>query len=197
MIKKVKQEIRIIGWDDAPFTFRRKYTNIIGVICRAGTWIDGVLFNKIRVDGMDVSEKIIESVKSTGHFDQLRVIMLSGITFAGFNIADIERIYNETGMPVIVIIRDMPDMESIKRALARFEDFEERWRLIENAGEVFSVRIKNRIIKKEGVVYYQKCGISNKNVEEIINLTSVHSLTPEPLRLAHIIGSGLKKVRLC
>ena len=37
--------------------------------------------------------------------------MLDGITYGGFNVVDIEELYRETGLPVIVIMRSCPDFE--------------------------------------------------------------------------------------
>ncbi|HDD46203.1 MAG TPA: DUF99 family protein [Candidatus Aenigmarchaeota archaeon] len=191
---KVKREIRIIGWDDSAFDFSNNTTFIIGVIFRAGVWMDGVIFKEIHIDGFDVTEKIIEAVLETKHYDQLRLIMLSGITFGGFNVADIKEISKETELPVVVIIRNMPDIEAMKRALSKMEGYEIRLKALKNAGKIFPIEINNKIIKKKGIIYYQLYNIKRREAEEIIRLTCVHSLIPEPLRIAHIIGSGLSSV---
>jgi len=190
---RVKKEIRIIGWDDAPFTFRNKKTLLTGVVCRGGGWVDGILTTKIQIDGHDATEKISEAVKGSGHYDQLRVIMLNGITFGGFNIVDMKALHRETGLPVLAIIRSRPNLESIKRALKKFRDSRKRWKTIERAGVVGEIRIKSKVIKEKNKrVYYQKIGVSRKSAEEIIRVSCTRSLVPEPLRVAHLIGSGLK-----
>ena len=122
MLRTIKPEIRIIGWDDSPFNFDDKETFLVGVVCRGGTQVDGLMSVKIRVDGLDVTEKIIQSIKNSTHIYQLRLIMLDGITFGGFNIADINEIRKETGLPVLVVIRDMPKMEAIRKSLERLDD---------------------------------------------------------------------------
>ncbi len=190
---RVKREIRIIGWDDAPFTFRNRKTLLIGVVCRGGEWVDGILTTKINIDGHDATEKIAGAVKKSGHHDQLRVIMLNGITFGGFNIVDMEALHKETGLPVLAIIRFRPDLESIKKALKKFRDFRRRWKLVEKAGTIGEINIKGRVIKEKNKrVYYQKVGVSRKTAEEIIRVSCTRSLVPEPLRVAHLIGSGMK-----
>jgi len=192
MFKNVKSEIRIIGWDDTPFTFKDKETMLIGVVCRGGVQIDGVVTTKIRVDGNDVTERLAKAVNESKHKEQLRLIMLDGITFGGFNIVDLEKLNDKTRLPVIVIIREKPDMESIKKSLSKFKDGEKRWELIRRAGKVKAVEVKNKVLKGRKTICYQNRGIDDHTCEKIINLTAVHSVTPEPIRVAHLIASGFK-----
>jgi len=195
MFRTIKPEIRIIGWDDASFTFKDKYTLIAGVVCRGGTQIDGLITTKITVDGTDTTEKIAEAINRSKHKEQLRVIMLDGITFGGFNIVDIDMLHKKTGIPVIVVIREKPDLRAIKKSLSRFEDAEKRWQLIEKAGEIRKLDVKNKVLKGSRTIYYQKAGMEEYDAERIINLTAVNSVVPEPIRMAHIICSGIKSER--
>lgn len=192
MFKKVKSEIRILGWDDTPFTFKDRETMLIGVVCRGGTQVDGVITTKIKVDGTDVTESLAKATRDSKHREQLRLIMLDGITFGGFNIVDIERLHEKTGLPVIVIIRERPDMKSIEKSLSRFKDSGRRWSLIKRAGAVKSFEVRNKVLKGRKKIYYQNRGIDDHACEKIINLTAIHSVTPEPVRIAHLIASGFR-----
>lgn len=192
MLKTIKPEIRIIGWDDAPFRFEDKVTLVVGVVCRGGTQIDGVITTRIAKDGLDAADKISNAINASPHKKQLSVIMLDGVTFGGFNIVDINELHEKTGLPVIVIIRDEPDMKAIKKALSKFPDSAKRWKLIEKAGEIRRIEVKNKVLDGPRTIRYQKCGIDENSCERIINLTAVNSVVPEPVRLAHIICSGIK-----
>jgi len=193
MLRAIKPEIRIIGWDDAPFTFEDKHTLVLGVVCRGGIQIDGLIAAKIEVDGMDATDEISKAILENKHKDQLRVIMLDGITFGGFNIVDIEELHRKTKLPVIVIIKDKPDLGSIRESLSRFKDKEKRWETVKNAGEIKETEVKNKVIKVRRKVYYQAVGMPDHEAEEVIKLTAVYSSTPEPIRSAHIICNGLKR----
>jgi hypothetical protein len=195
MLQAIKPEIRIIGWDDAPFVFSDKNTLLAGVVCRGGTQIDGVLTTKITVDGSDATDKIAEAINKSKHKEQLRIIMLDGITFGGFNIVDIRKLHQKTRLPVIVVIREKPGMAAIKKCLSKFPDSKARWQLIEKAGKVRRLGVKNKVIKGMKTIYYQNAGIDTRTCERIIKLTSVNSVVPEPVRMAHIICSGLKGVK--
>ncbi|MEM5829594.1 MAG: DUF99 family protein [Candidatus Aenigmatarchaeota archaeon] len=185
----LKPEIRILGFDDSAFTPRsRELVPVVGVVFRGGKFLDGVLKIEVLVDGNDATEKIIKLVNSSRHKQQLKVMMFDGITLAGFNMVDIKRIFEETKIPVIVINRKMPDLVRVKRALKKFEDFEERWKAVENAG-----KIKECCIKDFKKVYYQNIGIDDSTAREVIKLSCTRSYIPEPLRIAHIIATGIAR----
>jgi len=182
---KIKPEIRILGIDDGPFNlWKDRKTVLIGAIFRGGVFMDGVLKSDVTIDGMDITDVIINMVKNTKHKD-LRIIMLDGITYAGFNIVDILRLFRETGLGVIVITRKFPCFNDIKKAIKNFSDFEERWALIEAAGKPRKVKTQR------GFIYMQKCGVTLKDAKKIIKISSTRSIIPEPLRIAHLIAGGV------
>ena len=182
--KSIKKEIRILAWDDGPFEFKTKGKDIlIGVIFRGGQFIDGMLKTEVEIDGEDATEKIIEKTLKTRHKD-LRVMMLDGITFAGFNTVDIKEIYEKTKLPVIVINRKKPNMEKFIETIKRMPNAEKRLEAVENAGPIYWTTVKNKRI------CFQSYGIKNEDAEEIIKITSTMSLIPEPLRAAHLIANG-------
>lgn len=181
----IKQEIRILGIDDSPFPIHTKDSvMIVGTIFRAGNWLDGVLSTYIHGDGTDATKKISEMVINSRNIGQLGVIMLDGITFGGFNLINICELFEATGIPVIVIMRRMPDFEGIKNALKRFPDWKNRWANVLEAGKVHKVDGKESI-------YIQICGIEIEDAMEVVKLSTTRSAIPEPLRVAHIIAAGI------
>ncbi len=188
----MKREIRIVGFDDAPFSFGDEKTTLIGTVFRGGSWLDGVITTEVKVDGLDSSERIIASVNASPHKEQLRVIMLDGTTFGGFNIVDMEKISKGTGLPVISVVRDKPDFEAIRKALGRFSDSGKRWALIRKAGPVKGLAVDNPKTGKVKKVWFQSFGIDSAIAEKVIRISSTRSFIPEPLRVAHLIGYGLR-----
>jgi endonuclease V-like protein UPF0215 family len=183
--RNIKKEIRILGIDDSPFpAHTTQPVMVIGTVFRAGEWLDGVLRTFIRGDGRDATTRIIEMVNSTRHKDQLGVIMLDGVTFGGFNVINIQKVFDETGIPVIVIMRKYPNFEKIQKALRRFDDWEERWQDILDAGEVYEIENNENI-------YIQINGIDMEDAKEIIKLSTTRSAIPEPVRVAHLIAAGI------
>jgi len=187
----VKREIRIVGFDDAPFSFGGRETTLIGAVFRGGLWMDGLITAKIKVDGTDATEKISGAVNRSPHRQQLRIIMLDGITFGGFNVADLERINAETGLPVIAVVRDKPDLAAIRRALGKFRDSGRRWKLVEKAGTLSPLGVADPKTGRVKNIWFQNKGIPAEEAGRIIRMSSTRSFVPEPLRVAHIIGHGI------
>jgi hypothetical protein len=182
--RTIKKEIRILAWDDGPFEFKSKGKDIlIGTIYRGGQFLDGLLKTEVEIDGEDATERIIEKILKTRHKD-LRVVMLDGITFAGFNTVDIKEIYEKTKLPVIVINRKKPNLKAFVENLGRMPNPERRIKAVENAGPFYWAIVKNKRI------CFQCYGIKVEDASEIIRITSTMSLIPEPLRAAHMIANG-------
>ncbi|MBW2981470.1 DUF99 family protein [Candidatus Woesearchaeota archaeon] len=178
----MKNEIRILGVDDAPFNkFKDKNVLIIGTIFRGGSWLDGILSTKVKVDGNDSTKKLIEMVNKCKFKPQIQCIILDGIAFGGFNIIDIDELNKKTKIPVIIVIRRMPDLKKIKTTLKKLGK-EKKYKLIEKAGEVHKV----------GKIYIQLNGVTVENAKEIIRISCTRSLLPESIRVAHIIAAGIK-----
>jgi len=189
--RSIKFEIRVLGVDDGVFIPHSKgLVDVVGVVFRGGYWLDGVMRTEIEVDGLDATEKIASMIIESPHYKQLRIIMLSGITFAGFNVVDIKELYSRTELPVIALTRDLPKMEEIKQALENLPEKEKRWKAILNAGEIIEVQTR----EGEEPIYMQIAGLERRDAEKIVRITSTRSNIPEPLRVAHIIASGLTKI---
>ena len=183
---KIKDEIRILGIDDSPFDlYNDKTALVIGTIFRGGNWLDGVLRTEVTVDGTDATEKILQMVKKTKHKD-LRIIMIDGITLGGFNVVNIKKLFEKTGLGVIVVVRHKPNFRQIKQVLNNLKDGEKRWDYMQIAGEPKKVETK-----PGKFIYIQNYGINDSDAKKIVKLSSTRSLIPEPIRVAHLIGSGI------
>jgi hypothetical protein len=187
----VKPEIRVLGVDDGVFIPRTEaLVPVVGVVFRGGYWLDGVMHTKIAVDGFDATDKISSMIINSPHYKQLRVVMLNGITFAGFNIVDIKTLNAETRLPVIAVTREKPNLVEIREALKHLLKSEERWNAVLNAGETSEVATRHEKEK----IYMQVAGISEEDAEKILRLTSTRSNIPEALRVAHLIASGISSI---
>lgn len=184
----IKPEIRVLGVDDGGFIPRVKsWVPVIGVVFRGGYWLDGLMSTEIEVDGFDVTEKVVEMITKSPHFKQLRVIMLNGVTFAGFNVVDVAELNSLTGLPVIAVTREKPDLPKIHSALRNLPLGEERWKVILRAGDVCEISVGRG--KKR--IFIHAVGISVDDAGRIVRLTSTRSNIPEALRVAHLVASGI------
>ncbi|MBS3114543.1 DUF99 family protein [Candidatus Woesearchaeota archaeon] len=177
----VKKEIRVIGIDDAPFNkFNDSKVLVVGVVMRGGSWVDGILSTKVAVDGDDSTKKIIEMINKCKFKPQLQCIFLDGIAVGGFNVIDVKELSKKTKLPVMVIIRRQPDIENIKKTLIKIKK-QQKIKLIEKVGEV--IKLDN--------IFVQLTGIDLEKARKILKIVCTRSLLPEPIRLAHLIASGI------
>jgi len=168
---------RFVGFDDG---FGRGEAYIVGCVT-AGSYVEGFMVDRIEVDGMDVTEKIVGLVSNSKFRVQLKCIFLYGITFAGFNVADIEAIHRETGIPVVVVMRRKPRFGDIERAVRNLENWRERLDAIRRAGDVCRV---------EGL-YVQFKGCSEGDVRDFLRASRLKGKVPEALRIAHLVASAI------
>src|SRR3989338_9530521 len=111
----MKNEMRVLGIDDAPFyKFGKGRVLIIGVVMRGGKWVEGIMSTKVNIDGINSTKKIASMVLNSKFMQQIRCIFIDGIAVGGLNIVDINELYSKTKIPVVVVIRKYPDLESIK-----------------------------------------------------------------------------------
>jgi len=186
--REIKREIRILGVDDGGFVHKRgNRVEVIGVVFRGGHWMDGIMFTDVEVDGTDATDRIAEMIVNSPHMEQVRVIITDGLTFAGFNVVDIALLFERSGIPVIAVADKKPNVDEVKKALKNLSDGEKRWNSILNAREMITVNTQRDL----NPLYIQIAGISKKDAEEIIVKSATRSRIPEPLRVAHLIASGL------
>ncbi len=181
----IKPEIRVVGIDDGKHVFRSKtQVPVVGVVYKGGLWFEGVMSTKVWVDGFDVTEKVAQMILGSPHYKQLRVILLNGLTYAGFNVMDIGELNKETKLPVIALTKDEPNLESIRSALSNLDHAEERYSTLLRAGPIIPLHNNGKKI------FMRTAGLYCEDAQKIVALTSTRSSIPEPLRVAHLIASG-------
>ena len=182
MRSTTKEKITALGIDDGYFKpFSSKKTKLVVTVFRADNMLQGVLSTDIKVDALNATQRIISMLKKSRFTEQASCIFLDGLNFAGFNLVDVKKLYSAFSIPVIAVLRKKPRFEKIKTVLKKFPDFEKRWKLIEKAGPVF----------KAEKIFFQCHGLKEKEASQLIKKFSFQSNLPEPVRMAHLIASGL------
>ncbi|MFB3888844.1 MAG: DUF99 family protein [Candidatus Bathyarchaeia archaeon] len=187
-LRVVKSEIRVLGIDDGKFTpHSKEQVLVVGVVFRGGYWLDGVMHTTVGVDAFDATSRITDMVTSSPHCKQLRVLILNGITLAGFNIVNIKALNEEMTLPVIAVTQKKPNLARVRQALNHLPLSEARWQAVLDAGEMYPVRVGRG--KRE--VFMETAGISREVAERVLRVTSTRSNIPEALRVAHLVASGV------
>ena len=176
----------VMGFDDAMYQgFEASKTQLIGVVCQGVRMVDTVR-GEIDVDGNNSTDVLIELIKFKEK--HVQYIITDTITFGGFNIMDMKRVFQEIKKPIIAVIDREINLESVKNALMKkFPDtYKEKFKLIINAGNLYQTDIKTA--GGFSTLYFHSIGISINEVELLLRKTCVDSKQPECTRLAHIIG---------
>ena len=184
----MKESPIVIGFDDATFNLKSgsKTTELIGVVCQ-GIRIVNLIKTEINIDGHDGTEKIIELV---GQFEKhVQFIFTHTITFGGFNIIDLEKVYDRLNKPIIALNETKVDLDSVINALEKTfpNNSKEKIANIFNAGNLY----QTNILTAGGVstIYFHKKGIELKEIELLLQKVRLDSKLPECLRIAHLIGT--------
>lgn len=199
--------MNVIGFDDAPFPREhRGDVLLVGAVC-SGTRLDGVVSGRIRRDGADATRRMVALVRASQFGESLQAVMLQGIAVGGFNVVDVHGLASALGVPVLVVVRRPPDMESVRRALfstsppgrVSVPGAARKWRLIVQAGVIEPLGASRRSQKKRpsGIataaprLWVQRAGLSLEEARRLVAATTLHGNIPEPLRVAHLIAGGV------
>jgi endonuclease V-like protein UPF0215 family len=199
--------VNVIGFDDGPFERdHRGDVLLVGAVC-SRTRLDGVISGHVRRDGVDSTRRMIALVEGSPFQAHVRAVMLQGIAVGGFNVVDIHELSQALGLPVLVVTRRPPDMDSVRRALfsdaprarPRVRGAARKWALIERAGAVEPLGVSRRSLRRAPTglrtsgprLWIQRAGLTLPEARDLVAATTLHGNVPEPLRLAHIIAGGV------
>jgi uncharacterized protein len=176
----MKQGIRALGIDDSPFAKNSGPATVIGVVCRMGkgTVVEGVLSTSVLVDGDDSTSALCSLILGSRFYRGLHVILLNSIMLGGFNAVDIRELSRATKLPVIAITRKKPNKPAAEKAVRNTPNWEAKLARMREAGEA----------KRSGAFYIQFSGTDLKQASDILAIFG-----NEPVRLAHIIASGVAR----
>lgn len=178
-----RRQIRVIGFDDAPFS--RQQTEpvaVAGVVC-AGTRFEGLLWGQIAIDGFDSTDTLIRMLQNSKFKPQLHLVLLDGIGMGGLNLIDISHLSQEVKLPCVAVMRKFPNLEKMKEVIARSREPEARLAILAKAGQIYS----------QPPFYFQVVGLPPSLTLRVLQHLTDCGHVPEALRLAHLITAGVIK----
>jgi len=177
---------RVFGVEDGSF-FSRNGKTLLAAVLMDSKWTESVVLGKITVDGTDATETLVEMLIGFS-FD---AVMLSGVSYAGFNLIDPEKIYERFGVPVIIVCRTKPNNDAVRAALLKhFKDWKERWSIVEGLDKVHEV-----ISKPDAPpLYIEVIGGDYRLARNLVCDLAIVSRIPEPVRVARFIARGLSRL---
>lgn len=177
-----RKRLRSIGFDDSPFDKHSDdKVNVAGIVC-SETRFEGMLWGEVEKDGLDATDVLADMILKSKFHSQLNVVLIDGITVAGFNFVDLPKLAKAVEIPCIAVMRDLPDMPAFYRAMERVGQQEERKQIIERAGEIHSLED----------FHFQVFGCEPELAATALKRVTDKGAVPESLRLAHLIGAAVK-----
>ncbi len=181
----MKPHVRVLGIDDSPFTFQSKRALVVGVVNRLPAYVEGIMRTEVEVDGEDANDAILAMLDRSRYREQIKLVMFDGIAVGGFNVIDIDRLYNALNIPCATITRELPDLEKMEGALrAHFQDCDRRLAIIKR-------NPLYRIGTRRQPLFAAVRGMDVDVLEALVEECTVQGRLPEPLRLAHLISSAM------
>lgn len=180
-----KPHPRVFAFDDAPFRFTQPTTPVVGLVVVLPGYVEGVLRDEVAVDGTDATDVLIRQVQGAPHRPATAGILLGGIALGGFNVVDLTRLHEETGLPVITVARRPPDLDAMQEALERHLPGRPELQRLLRAHELFPLPLRPQPLWVAAV------GTSREEAVELLRKSLVRGSYPEPLRLAHLFASAV------
>jgi len=178
-----------IGIDDGPFPPKspsRTAKAPLVAACLRGVHLAKLSITWITVDGLDATEKAHAALETLPKSP----ILLSGVTFGGFNLIDPRKIQQHFRTPTIIVVGSKPDNRAVKHALVKhFPDWKERWEIIRSLRPLRSART----VADEPPIFYEALGCTASEARKILMGNARVSRVPEPLRVAGLVARGLFK----
>ncbi len=168
--------------DDGPFERgSREPVLVVGAVLRGDGRFDGLLTTWVTQDGFDATDELVRMIVGSKFHRQLHYVMIDGVTLGGFNVVDLPRLREATGLKILAITRRPPDLPRVRAAAKALPRGEERLMLLDAAGPLVTV----------GGLSCQLHGLDPVEAERLLEVTMTHAKLPEPLRVAHLIAGGV------
>lgn len=181
----MKPDIRVVGFDDAPFTWDDARVPVAGVVVRGASYVEAILRTDVAVDGDDATARLAEAVLACAQRPDLKAILLDGASLGGFNVVDLPALREATGLPVLTVTRGEPDWDAMLTALRKHHpDWERRWAMLSERPEPMPTG--------GAPLYVRAVGMTRDEAAEALARTTVRGHLPEALRLAHLAARVLR-----
>lgn len=177
------RQIRVIGFDDAPFVrHQSEAVAVAGIVCSL-TRFEGMLWGQIEADGFDSTEQLTQMLLSSKFHAQVHLVLLDGIGMGGLNLIDLPLLAQQLQLPCVAVMRKFPKLQKMKDAISLLPDAAKRIELLNKAGKIYV----------HPPFYFQVSGLSADVTLKILQRLTDRGNVPEALRLAHLIGSAVMK----
>jgi len=183
-LKLEKKAIRTLGIAES---FKRgvfEKSLLCGVVMRSDLIVDGVGVSFATVGGEDATDAILELFRSFKRND-INFLMIGGSVISFFNILDVDRLHEETKLPVISIT--FRPSEGLERHLKHHFPCDER-----KIEAYKRLGARDEVVLQTGYrIYVRTSGITVEEARKALDKFTLQGAIPEPIRLAKLMARAL------
>lgn len=160
---------------------------LAGVVMTADMGIEDLIVAKVRVGGMDATEKIIRMYHELNR-DDISLLMLNGCVISWYNVIDLHQVAEETAQPLICVTYEAS--EGLEKYFLELfpEDGETRVKVYHKNQSRIPITLNTGY-----TIYLRFIDMTFEQAKGILNKYTWHGSIPEPLRVARIIARSLVK----
>jgi len=178
----MKAGVRALGIAES---YRGSTSTLAGAVVRASRVADGFVFGRCTVGGSDATAAVVDMVERLDR-DDVRYLLLSGIALAWFNVVDLRRLHEETGLPVVSVTYEAsPGLESAIR-----EAFDDPDTVADRLATYDRQPARRRLTVNDETVYVRSVGIEDEAANDVVRSFTPEGGRPEPLRVARLAASA-------
>lgn len=174
---RLGRHIRVLGFDDGP---GETEVPVAGVVCNDAT-MEGLVWSTLTRDGTDATTVLSEAVRTSKYADQIHLVLTDGLTMGGLNVVDLAQLHADLGVPVVAVMRRLPDLPAFHAALDHLPDASDRKVIVKRAGPVH--------VWSGGA--FQLVGEQPDLAASALERLTINGRVPECLRLAHLITGAV------
>ena len=181
-----KPAVRLLGIaESTPANSER--TLIAGVVMRADFILDGMIWGRATIGGMDGTDAIISLFHQIDR-DDLGGVILHGCVIAGYNVINLQQLHIVTNLPIISVTRE-PQEDMKEHLTTSFpDDWQKRWEIILHNGLMKSLNLPTG-----STVFVQAKGIDPVSAHTLVKRLTRFGGVPEPIRVARVFARALAK----
>ena len=171
------------------FSQDSKKSVLSGIVMSTDLIIDGFVMGHSTVGGDDATDAILEMHKRLDRPD-VSFLLISGIVISLYNIVNLKRISEETGLPVIGVTYE--ESEGIEDAIKHhFPDSYES-KLVEYSKLGSREKIT---LQTSYSLYIRNEGCTLLEAKQLLDKITLQGSVPEPLRIAQLLANTLLKAK--
>lgn len=180
----LKTGVRVLGVAESFVKGTSRRSILAGVVMRGDLQIDGFAFSTVTVGGLDATESVVKLYRVLDRSD-IRFLFLNGCVISWFNIVDLNRVYDELGVPLVCVTYE--ESEGLEKYFKEyFSDWEERLKIYSRLGDREPLRLNTGY-----EIFVRYLGLSREEAVRVLNKFTLQGSVPEPLKTARLLSRAI------